>query len=303
MINHLDNLLRHLFLTQISDLTSEAQVRFQPPDEDWRNEVINLQEMALNVYLADLRENRKLRSNARVRVGEENGQVMQVPAPARLDCHYLISAWSPAQPGQAVEPTPDEHTLLYEVTGVLMNNAPLNATRVYGAGSPALPAVPEPIREADLPTQIVPTEGFLKLAEFWGTMGPNHRWKPAVYLIVTLPVILQAEVAGPLVTTRVVEYRRSDSPEAVDLRYQIAGRVFDATGATPVPLKEAWVRLETLAGDPIQTTLTNELGRFTFTDIHPGRYQFRWRAGARPEPPVRVVDVPSPTGEYDLLFT
>ncbi len=303
MIHHLDNLLRHLFLTQINDITTEAQVRFQPPDEDWRNEVINLQEMALNVYLADLRENRKLRSNARVRVGEENGQAIRVPAPARLDCHYLISAWSPAQPGPAVEPTPDEHALLYQVTGVLMNNAPLNPTRIYGEGSPALPAVPEPIREADLPTQVLPVDGFLKLAEFWGTMGVNHRWKPAIYLIVTLPVVLQPEIAGPLVTTRVVEYRRSDNPDAVELRYQIAGRVFDVTGAEPVPVKDTWVRLETLAGDPIQTTVANEFGRFTFTGIYPGRYQFRWRAGARAEPPVRVVDVPSPTGEYDLLFT
>ena len=35
MINHLDNLRRHLFLTQINDITAEAQVRFRPPDENW----------------------------------------------------------------------------------------------------------------------------------------------------------------------------------------------------------------------------------------------------------------------------
>jgi hypothetical protein len=71
MINHLDNLLRDLFLQQIADLTNEAQVRFQPLDENWLTYVTNLQHNALNVYLADLRENRKLRSNARVPVRKE----------------------------------------------------------------------------------------------------------------------------------------------------------------------------------------------------------------------------------------
>jgi hypothetical protein len=301
MINFLDNLLRHLFLTQLSEITVAEQVSFRPPDDEWRNDVVGLQDLALNVYLVDLRENRKLRSNERVRVGVENGQMMQQQAPTRADCHYLISAWSPAQPN--LEPTVDEHRLLYQATAVLMSHAPLNPTRIYGPGSPVLPTVPEVIRDAELPTQILPVEGFLKVAEFWGTMGVNHRWKPAVYLIVTLPIVLQAETAGALVTTRVVEYRPTDSPDVVDLRYQIAGHVFDATGGAPVPLKGAWVRLETLAGDTQGTTLTDELGRFTFSDIPPGRYQFRWRAGARPEPPVRIVDVPSPTGEYDLLFT
>ena len=66
MIDHLDNLLRQLFISEIDEITSEAQVRFQPPDEEWRTFVANLTVAgrpanALNVYLVDLRENRKLR--------------------------------------------------------------------------------------------------------------------------------------------------------------------------------------------------------------------------------------------------
>lgn len=57
MLNHLSNLLRHLFLTQINDITTEVQVRFRPADEDWRTEVLNRQQFALNAYLADLYEN------------------------------------------------------------------------------------------------------------------------------------------------------------------------------------------------------------------------------------------------------
>jgi hypothetical protein len=65
MIDHLNNMLRHLFMAQINQITDEDQVRFQPPDEDWRGQVQGLQHNALNVYLFDLRENRKRHSSLR----------------------------------------------------------------------------------------------------------------------------------------------------------------------------------------------------------------------------------------------
>ena len=100
MIDVLDNLIRTLFLTRVPGITSETQVRFEPPDENWRNTVATLTvngdpANALNVYLVDLRDNRELRANERVRK-IENGIVSDEPAPARVDCHYLVTAWSPA---------------------------------------------------------------------------------------------------------------------------------------------------------------------------------------------------------------
>src|SRR2546423_1895501 len=111
MIDHLDNLLRQLFIAQIDEINAEAQVRFQPPDDDWRTFVGQQTTNVLNVYLFDLRENRKLRSNERIRE-IENGIVREVPAPRRVDCHYLITAWSPATVTPAIEPTVDEHALI-----------------------------------------------------------------------------------------------------------------------------------------------------------------------------------------------
>ncbi len=72
MIHHLDNVLHHLFMTQMAELTDGVQVRFQPPDQDWRTYVADLTvdgqpANALNIYLAEPRENCKLRSNERVR--------------------------------------------------------------------------------------------------------------------------------------------------------------------------------------------------------------------------------------------
>lgn len=299
MIVNFDNLLRHMMLTQIDELIDEAQVRFQPPDEDWRNHVSTLQANALNIYLVDIRENRKLRSNERVR-SIENGVVNEDPAPARIDCHYLITAWSPAEPGPALEPTLDEHALLYEVTGVLMNNEPLIPRQVY-APDPLPANFPERIADAELPVTILPVEGFPKYAEFWGTMGANHRWKPAVYLVVTLPVVLPTEVAGPMVTTRITEYRQTGQPGSGEVWIQIGGHVLDATVDPPVPVVDAWVQLETTAGQRLQTTRTNEMGRFTFGALQEGEYRLRYSALGFNER-ARDIDVPSPTGEYDLRF-
>lgn len=301
MINHLDNLLRHLFLSRIAGLTEDTQVGFQPPDDAWRQHVSGLAKEALSVYLADVRENRKLRSNARAR-RSENGWVQEDPAPARIDCHYLVTAWSATQQGQATEPTLDEHGLLYQVTAVLMNYAPLNPSSSYPEGSAALAAWGE-FGSQDLPTQVLPVEGFPKLPEFWGTMGVNHRWKPAVYLVVTLPVAHRTQVAGPMVTTSITEYRQRGKPEMAEVWIQIGGHVLDARQDPPVPVPKAWVQLEREGGGPLKTTETDDLGRFAFSELQPGRYRLNWRAEGFPAPAApRVIDVPSNTGEYDLKF-
>jgi hypothetical protein len=80
MINQLDNLQCGLFPEQITNLTDKAQVRFQPLDENWLTYVTNLQHNALNIYLADLRENRKLCSGTRTR-STENDIIGERPAP------------------------------------------------------------------------------------------------------------------------------------------------------------------------------------------------------------------------------
>ena len=306
MITHVDNLLRHLFIKQVKAIISADQVGFQPPDQDWRTAVHNLgSRNALNVYLVELRENRKLRTNERTRE-IQNGIALDTPAPRRMDCHYLITAWSPA--AASTEPTlNDEHALLYEVTAVLMQNESLVPRQVYAPG-PLLDDFPDSIADVELPMTVLPVEGFAKYAEFWGTMGNTHPWKPAVYLVVTLPVALPQEIAGPLVTTRITEYRQYDKPETAEVWIQIGGTVFDATVNPPKPVVGALVQFETETGNPategqrLKTTETDALGRFTFGELVPGRYRLRVSAPGFGQKLRTNLDVPSPTGEYDVRF-
>jgi hypothetical protein len=297
LIAQLDIILRDLLIDQVDALTGDEQVRFEPPDEDFRAYVATLNQLAVNVYLVDLRENRQLRSSERT-LSIENGDYRAEPAPARLDCQYLVSAWSPAKASPGVEPALDEQALLYAAVGALLRAAPLNPSRVYPAGSAKLLAVPEAIRSADLPTHVAPPDGFPKLAEFWGTMGVKHPWKPTLWLTVTLPVVLDVEFAGPMVTTRITEYRQVGDA-AGELWIQIGGAVTTATGE---PVAGAWVGLETLGNALLAAGETNALGRFTFSGLATGEYHLRVRAAGYLEQ-LKTVGGPAADGIYDVQLT
>lgn len=300
MIEPLDLTLRQLFITSVPGITSDSQVRFQPPDEDWRTYVKNLQVggssvNAINVYLIDLRENRKLRSNERTREAV-NGDVLESQASRRVDCHYLISTWSPADVTPAIEPTLDEHAVLYDVVDALAANDPIVPAQIFAPAPP-----PAPFADEALPIVLLPTEGFPKLAEFWGTMGDKHRWKPCVQLIVTLPLATQVYRMGATVTTVLAAAHATPlgAPETLAV---IGGTV--RTGAPGVAVPGAWVELLRL---PLNTRLqlvrADADGRFRFTALQPGvQYGLRASSATLGPTPIRIIDVPSPTGEYDLTL-
>ena len=167
MLADVDLAVRALLRARMSTLrntagvVAEGQIGIQPPDNLWISDVNGFNPpKGLNVYLADVRENRKLRTNERIDRAPVNGAVYREPAPSRFDCHYLISAWSGSTDRKAK--TIDEHKILAEALTVLVEE------RAIAVGG------------LDLPTSIAPPEGFPKLAEFWGTMGEKHRWKPAI---------------------------------------------------------------------------------------------------------------------------
>lgn len=322
MIPHADLLLFRLLRWQVAELSADAQVRFQPPDDDWRTAVPGITDMngapagSLNVYLADIRENRRLRSNERERVAV-GGDVHETPPARRVDCHYLISAWSPVVVSPATEPTIDEHALLAEAALALGRSDVLDAGELCAATRPGLPAiaVPPALVDEPLPVALLPVEGFPKLGEFWGTMGASHRWKPCLYTIVTVALKEAPRPIGPMVTTVYTHTLQRDVPATLNTRFHIGGSVrVSAADATPVPL--AWVELLTPADTLVTIARADATGRFVFADVPAGNYHLRARVAALPLPPsppappqpaqptspVRAITVPEPTGSYDIVF-
>lgn len=304
MLHLLDNLLRHLFMTQIDEITDASQVGFQPPDENWRAYVATLNVggqpvNALNVYLFALNEHRALRSNEKVR-SIENGMVSQKPVPFRMECHYLITAWSPAGATPAIEPTLDEHALLYKTTAAIINKMPLNPTAVYGRNSPALQNWPEPFRDTVFPTSFLPVDDFTKMAEFWTSMGEGARWKPVLNLIITLPVEIINDLKAPMVTTSVMKYRQMGKPESEEESIQIGGLVY--TGSPPNPAANALVNLEDTASTLLQKTITDADGRFTLVNLKRGTYTLRVSALGYIEKQ-KSIEVPLREGDYNVVLS
>ncbi len=298
MIDVLGHLLRQLFRSRIAILINDDQVRFQPPDDDWRTYVGTLQTIALNIYLVTIAENTELRTNQRDRqvVG---GQVLETRQPRRIDCQYMITAWSPVSASSPFEPTLDEQALLYQVTSVLINAEPIVPRNIYAPGP--LPAgFPLEIADAELPSLILAADAFPKTAEaeFWASV--EWRWKPGVYLTITLPVPFDSQAAGPPVATSFMRLHEIGGIAPPEERIQIGGQV--TTGAPPAPVPSAWVRVETPAGLALRTAAADAMGRFTFAGLSAGSYNLRVRAAGFAEA-VRAITIPSTTGEYDVQLT
>jgi hypothetical protein len=310
MIDLLDNLLFRLLRWQVAELSADGQVRFQPPDEDWRAMVPNITDASgnpansINAYLIDLRENRRLRTNERerTRVGPD---MFDTPPPRRVDCHYLISAWSPVQPSPAIDPTPDEHALLAETARVIGQFDALDPSEICAAARPPglIPIpVPPPLAGEMLPLTLLPVEGFPKYAEFWGTMGDGNRWKPCVYVVVTVPLKESPVRVGPIVTTTITDTRQWDAPGSVETRYHIGGQVLDAS-VPPQPVALAWVELlNATATLRVKLTRADTAGRFVFADVAVGSYQLRASSQPQGTTNLRAITVPEPSGNYDLSF-
>lgn len=306
MLDLLDVLIRDVLLgAGIPNLTSLQQVRFQAPDAQLRTDVGSVGAPVLCVYLVDLRENRRLRSNERI-PRPLNGDMSADPAPPRVDCHFLISAWSPTQLAAGVEPLLEEHQLLYNATAALMQQGEIGPGRNYLPGTAKRLAWPAQFRNDVFPMAVLPVEGFGKLSEFWTTMGQNSPWRPVLYCVITVPVALLREIQGPMVTTTITDHRLFD-PEAVsqvgDVWLQIGGHVLDvANPAAPAPLPGAWVVvLEEPGGQVLGRATTDTRGRFIFTRLRQATYRLRAGVVGRGTQD-RLVDVPSPSGEYDLQF-
>jgi 5-hydroxyisourate hydrolase-like protein (transthyretin family) len=302
MLDYIDNMVRQLLITQVPGITDAMQVRFQPPDDDWRTYVSTLGKSALNVYLIELKENRVLRSCGRIRT-VSGGIITEKQLPRWIDVHYFITAWDPATGHPAVEPTIAEHELLWDTSAALMDAGALIPTAIY-APDPLPAGFPALIGDAELPTTVLPADGFAKHAEFWGTMpGQNHPWRPAVLLILSIPVVQPVISTSYMVTTRITDYGLLAGSGAPDVWAEIGGLVLDATVVPAAPVSGATVVLADMSGNALATTTTDAQGRFIFNTLRTGNYELQFSATGHPAAAPRNITVPSLTGEYNLKFT
>ena len=295
MINDLDETIKKMLVDGVPLDTSEIDVVFEAPNTEWKS---SLARPTINCYLYHVAENKELRRNdwevntpimPRGGNGGNGGngangyhQALRKRVPFRIDLSYMVTAWA-----NEIE---DEHRLLWRVLSAFIRYDQIPEKFVQGDMLNL--EWPMPIRV------IQPNPVFKNPSDFWSSMEVPV--KPSVDVTFTLPLDPDLVNDVPLVLTKRILLQTIGSSESTEFPAQIGGWVFGGRlegeksgNGAPV------VGAEVLIVEKGVGTVTDEDGRFKFTDIPHGRYTLRANTpGGQAE---RVVEVPG--DEYDLVMT
>lgn len=196
MIDQLDNTLRKLLQHEINALLVDSvAISFEMPDNDFPPQGVALP--AIDLFLYDVRESRELRSTEWQIDRNGDGAPKKKPAPVRVDCSYLITAW----PSKAIRSSiSDEHMLLGEVMRALLRHPTLPESVLQGA-----------LRNQDrpIPMTVLQPGQLQSMGEFWQAMGGKP--KVALNLTVTIGVdAFEAVDVERLVTDKQIPGRREE---------------------------------------------------------------------------------------------
>jgi hypothetical protein len=182
MLNELDKTLETLLKSELPpELVEQVQVSFATPDAQFPPSGVTLP--AIDLFLYDVRENWELRSSE-WQVERHNGAARRLPPPARVDCSYLITAWSP----DPDKPAEQEHYFLGEVMKVLLRYRKLPEEVLQGS-----------LRGQEPPVRARPLQAsqLQSLGEFWQALGGQPKAMLNYTLTISVPTGEPVEL-GPV---------------------------------------------------------------------------------------------------------
>lgn len=174
VFHDLDDTIEALVLAELpKSLAEQVTITFAPPDDRLLTSDINLP--ALDFFLYDIKENPELRTNDLHVDRDIDGTGTRRLPLKYVDCFYLITAWSAAEPG--AQPERDEHRLLGEVMEVLIRHRVIPRAALKGR----LREQPNPVRSL-----VLRSDRLQSLGEFWQALGGRPR--PFLSYTLTLSV-------------------------------------------------------------------------------------------------------------------
>jgi hypothetical protein len=187
MLDDLDRSLRALLFDELPRVVERIEadgfdISFDVPN---RENTARLTRPTLNLFLFHIQENRDLRPGPWQSV-RLNGDVRDERPPVRLECHYLVTAWS--------NEVDDEHRLLTGAARAFFRN----------------PVLPEAIAEGslaetdfDLPLMVAQPAQLKDIVDIWSVLDNDLR--PSVRLNVIVPLELDVEIEKRIVLERRIE--------------------------------------------------------------------------------------------------
>lgn len=230
---------------------------FDIPDDTFRTGIVNL---TLNVYLVEVRENKDhRRANWDVIPLADRTSVLSQP-PSYFDCHYLISAWSPAQPNPISSPTADEHAALGGALFVLVRNPDVSAAVLGVAGGGPV------FQKGHIYLTVAPPEIPRVVNDFWSTM--KLPWKPTISLIATTPLdpAFDSPPSPPMITLVQRTGGINAASNTFEEMIQIGGWVLKLADDSPI----AGATVTRVATG--EQAVTDSQGRFSFAGLLAGTH-------------------------------
>lgn len=182
MFHDLDSTIAELLKRELPpSLVQQVSISFATPDGQFPPAAVTLP--AIDLFLYEINENRDLRTFEAETERLVDGRVARVPAPARVDCHYLVTAW--AKTG-VQQPEQDEHRLLGEVMRVLLRHKDLPKEALRGS----LKTQPFSVR-----ARVSPPSHQQSRGDFWQALGGKP--KAAFHYTLTIAMdVHEPEDAG-----------------------------------------------------------------------------------------------------------
>jgi hypothetical protein len=176
MLHLLDETLETFLRTVVPLPARDVDLAFAAPDGEWSAALSS--KPTVDLYLWDIRPNLGERDFGEVIVEEPGGRRFRRDPLPRVDCRYLITAWT--------SEVRDEHSLLGDILGALLLHPVIPAEHLQGVFSTVRPLPSLHLRSGD----------GSENSDFWSALG--GQLKPGLDLVVTVTIdaALRA-AAGP----------------------------------------------------------------------------------------------------------
>ena len=261
--------------TGVPPTMAGVEISFRTPDK-----ALVIAQKTLDLFLYGVRENRVLRDPVPIMELVGGGYVRRTP-PLRVDCDYIVTAWSKLTGDDAVA---EERTVLGE--GLMKFSR--------------FPTIPSGYLQGLLVPQLFPVQMWVaqsddskSLGEFWSALGVSPR--SSFHLVVTIAMDLGVSVPeGPPVVTREVDLDDDLDPATPgESVFAIGGVVRDTAGV----VADAEVTV-----DGARSSRTDAEGRFRLSGLAAGDHTLRATAPGK-APREKTITVPAAAiDDYDVTF-